>query len=46
MINSVETWVCTCPGPDDRPWYCVGNPPPCDCCVYFMDPDDLPEVLE
>lgn len=37
-----EVIVCTCPYPDDRP--CYEDPElDCDCCVYCMHDDDLPD---
>ena len=34
--------VCTCPCPDERP--CYDDPELlCNCCIYDMDSDDLPE---
>lgn len=43
LPKSYETWVCTCPSIEAAlcdPW---DDPPNCEGCLYFMDPDDLPE---
>lgn len=45
LFESYENWVCTCPDPFNLP--CSSDELlGCDECVYFMDADDLPEVLD
>ena len=45
LPNFFEDYVCTYPDFSDLP--CFGDPDiRCDCCVYYMDPDDLPEVSQ
>lgn len=46
LFESSEKWVCTCPDPSARPDFCSEDPPDCASCVYWMDPDDLLEVVE